>query len=275
MDRFVLQFLFAEVVCLFAVCAQAAPPQQHILGVDDPEGRIPPSQIPQIVRERLKEAEIIPTVIDDFLPSIGLHATWPSEERALLGNVVDPEALHDEPLITLHDMRAASTTATRADTEKKKKKQITFVIVLTDPDAPSHDNPKWSEFCHWIASGRLPPPEQKPPPCDPKDPRVPCAPPLPLVDPDELVKYRPPAPPPGTGPHRYVLLALVPANGTTDHLHLSRPAARKRWGYDTDAELHAGFELGGKRKTKGVREWAAENGLAPVGANFVYAKHER
>lgn len=26
-----------------------------------------------------------------------------------------------------------------------------YTIVLTDPDAPSRDDPKWSEFCHWIA----------------------------------------------------------------------------------------------------------------------------
>lgn len=26
-----------------------------------------------------------------------------------------------------------------------------LTIVLTDPDAPSRDDPKWSEMCHWIA----------------------------------------------------------------------------------------------------------------------------
>jgi phosphatidylethanolamine-binding protein (PEBP) family uncharacterized protein len=26
-----------------------------------------------------------------------------------------------------------------------------LTIVLTDPDAPSRDDPKWSEVCHWIA----------------------------------------------------------------------------------------------------------------------------
>jgi len=23
---------------------------------------------------------------------------------------------------------------------------------MTDPDAPSREDPKWSEFCHWISS---------------------------------------------------------------------------------------------------------------------------
>lgn len=26
-----------------------------------------------------------------------------------------------------------------------------IAIALTDPDAPSRDDPKWSEMCHWIA----------------------------------------------------------------------------------------------------------------------------
>jgi len=26
-----------------------------------------------------------------------------------------------------------------------------MTIILTDPDAPSRKDPKWSEMCHWIA----------------------------------------------------------------------------------------------------------------------------
>lgn len=123
---------------------------------------------------------------------------------------------------------------------------VTYVIALTDPDAPSRDKPKWSEFCHWIASGTL-----KPALCDPKDPG-PCAPVL--TDLDTVMSYKAPGPPEKTGPHRYVFLAFVPSNGTTDRLHLTKPSDRKHWGYDPK-----------KGKTKGVREWAEENGLAPVG----------
>lgn len=125
-------------------------------------------------------------------------------------------------------------------------RNVSYVITLTDPDAPSRDDPKWSEFCHWVASGIL-----RPALCDPKDPG-PC-PPV-LTDLDEVMPYKPPGPPEKTGKHRYVFLAFVPSNGTTDKLHLSKPSDRKHWGYDPK-----------KGKTKGVREWAEENGLAPVG----------
>lgn len=124
------------------------------------------------------------------------------------------------------------------------------MITLTDPDVPSRDDPKWAEYCHWIASGTL-----KPGICDPKDPE-PC-PPV-LSDLDELVKYKAPTPPEKTSWHRYVFLAFVPSNGTTEKLHLSQPGERKRWGYEEGKGKDKG-------KTKGVRQWAEENGLAPVG----------
>ncbi|KAK4152018.1 phosphatidylethanolamine-binding protein [Chaetomidium leptoderma] len=137
-------------------------------------------------------------LIDDFSPSLGLHVTWPSKERALLGNTLNPKDLHHEPSIALHDMQASSPELFTSD--------VTYVVM----------------------------------------------------------SYKPPGPPEKTGEHRYVFLAFVPSNGTTDKLHLSKPSDRKHWGYDTE-----------KNKTKGVREWAEENGLAPVGANFIYAKHKK
>jgi len=76
----------------------------------------------------------------------------------------------------------------------------------------------------------------------------------------DLMPYKPPGPPPKTGKHRYVFLALAPVNGTTKKLHLSPPGDRKHWGYEK-----AGM---------GVREWMDEMGLGVVGANFVFAENE-
>jgi phosphatidylethanolamine-binding protein (PEBP) family uncharacterized protein len=78
-------------------------------------------------------------------------------------------------------------------------------------------------------------------------------------DPDDVVEYKPPGPPPKTGKHRYVFLVFAPKNGTTEPLHLSKPKERQHWG--------TGEERGG------VRDWAGENGLVPVAANFIYAKN--
>lgn len=136
---------------------------------------------------------------------------------------------------------------------------MSYIIALTDPDAPSRDNPKWSEMCHWIASNFsiaqdtfsiLPLPEfglSEHPESNEE-----------LTD---VMEYKPPGPPPKTGKHRYVFLVFAPKNGTTEPLHPSKPHDRQHWG--------TGKEGGG------VREWARENGLVPVAANFIYSENEK
>ncbi|KAI0171968.1 PEBP-like protein [Hypoxylon sp. FL1284] len=190
------------------------------------------------VQHELEKAEIFPTVIDKFLPSFLLTAEWPSSEHADLGNTVKVDDVQDEPAITVH--RAPSATSSSPSLSD----DVTYVITITDPDAPSRDNPEWSEFCHFIAAG------------------VPVSPSgaVQLSELKDIVEYKPPGPPPKTGKHRYVFLLLAPANGTTDPLRLSAPPDRKNWG--TGEPRH------------GVRDWARENGLAPVAANFIYAQNE-
>ncbi|KAK4643921.1 carboxypeptidase Y inhibitor [Podospora bellae-mahoneyi] len=192
------------------------------------------------VQKALQDAEIIPTVIDDFLPSLLMNATWSSHHHthADLGNTLEPSLLESAPSVKL-----------MASKPTLWKKGVTYVITMTDPDAPSRDDPKWSEFCHWIAIG------------------VPTSSGISPTFSDEIMRYKPPSPPEKTGKHRYVLLAFAPANGTTEKLHLSRPNARKHWGYEVGDD--------GDKDTKGVREWAAENGLVPVGANFFYAQNKK
>ncbi|KAM0228502.1 hypothetical protein ACHAPO_010703 [Fusarium lateritium] len=188
------------------------------------------------IREKLVEAEIIPTVIDDFPPALGLSASW-KRDSADLGNTLKPKHLKKAPKVHLDRIDSDDSL------EAILKKHATYVVVLTDPDAPSRDDPKWSEFCHWIATGTS-------------------------ISSSttskhhlkDLVKYKAPAPPPKTGKHRYVFLAFAAANGTTEKLHLTKPKERKHWGSED-----AGH---------GVREWAQRNGLAPVAANFIYAENE-
>ncbi|KAK5656727.1 hypothetical protein OQA88_4275 [Cercophora sp. LCS_1] len=184
------------------------------------------------VRKELKAAEIIPTVVNDFIPSIFVDAEWPSE-RASLGNTLRPEDLQDVPKILLSHHCAHSMY-----------ENSSYAMVLTDPDAPSRDNPEWSEFCHWIATGRGSDHQYSDPGCeDPVQARL-----------EDVMPYKPPGPPKDTGKHRYVFLLLKPKNGTSEELHLSKLSDRKHWGYDT-----------GDGETRGVRDWADENGLFPIG----------
>ena len=128
---------------------------------------------------------------------------------------------------------------------------MTYVVTLTDPDAPSRDDPKWSEMCHWIAVLSSHQIQHK----------TGHSFDLTISDDDEIIPYKPPGPPEKTGKHRYVLLVFVPANGTTEGIYPSKPKDRKHWGYGGPDEN------GGK--TRGVRDWAGENGLAVVGMCLV------
>lgn len=122
---------------------------------------------------------------------------------------------------------------------------MSYTVALTDPDAPSRDSPEWSEVCHFIGTGLAA--------TSSVDEKGACS-AVRLTDLEDVVPYKPPGPPPKTGKHRYVFLVFAPANGTTDPLHLSKPEDRKHWGSDKE-----GY---------GVREWAHENGLKPVGRSI-------
>lgn len=111
---------------------------------------------------------------------------------------------------------------------------------MTDPDAPSRDDPEWSEICHWIATdvklNKSHTAEDE------------------LKGLQEVMPYKPPGPPPKTGKHRYVFVALAPLNGTTEKLHLTKPGDRQHWGF--------------RKERQGLRMWAEEMGLGVVGESL-------
>lgn len=121
---------------------------------------------------------------------------------------------------------------------------MTYTVTITDPDAPSRDDPKWSEVCHWIATTAVP--------IDPGTSS--CSAHIDLSSSlQDVMPYKAPGPPEKTGKHRYVFLVFLPANGTTDPLYLTKPKDRQHWGYEFEGER------------VGVQKWALEHGLAPIG----------
>ena len=117
-----------------------------------------------------------------------------------------------------------------------------LTIAMSDPDAPSRDNPEWSEICHWIATSVSL--------SDPDDDSA--------YDFEEVMPWKPPGPPPKTGKHRYVFVALSPVNGTTESLNLRKPDDRQHWGFEHERQ--------------GLRKWAEEMGLGVVG-EYLFAQH--
>ncbi|KAF2442606.1 PEBP-like protein [Karstenula rhodostoma CBS 690.94] len=233
--------LIAIVVSLGVALALPTEPQQQPLG-----GATTSSFLK--VQEELRKAEIIPTVIDDFLPSLTLSVSWKKDD-ADLGNTIKPKRLQKQPTLSLYD---------ETDPEGLSSSSLSYVVTLTDPDAPSRDNPEWSEMCHWIAANVS------------VSQKTVSILPMPIFEfdqvdetstTDDVIEYKPPGPPEKTGKHRYVFLVFAPRNGTTEPLHVSKPKDRQHWG--------TGEEGGG------VRDWARENELVPVAANFIYSQHKK
>ncbi|KAE8449700.1 hypothetical protein EG329_007475 [Mollisiaceae sp. DMI_Dod_QoI] len=113
-----------------------------------------------------------------------------------------------------------------------------LILALTDPDAPSRSDPKWAEMCHWIAVVYAT-----------NQTGIELELDLDITSAPDLVEYKPPGPPPKTGYHRYVFLLLEGVN-----TNLTVPEDRQHWGTG--------------KKRHGVRDWAKNEGLAVVGANF-------
>jgi hypothetical protein len=154
-------------------------------------------------------------VLNIFSPLLSITMNWSSTAETELGNTLPPSALTRPP--DVYSAKIASAYW---------PEDIEFVLALTDPDAPSRSDPKWSQVCHMLFSlkkGVL----------------------------KEYVGYKPPGPPEGTGKHRYVFVVMIASNGTTEALDLETPSDRKHWGYEGDRS--------------GVREFAKKHGLKVIG----------
>jgi len=203
--------------------------------------------IADTIRDVLIDNQIIGDVLDDFQPDYYLDITYTEPHEVVrLGNDIPVKSVSDRPVFLF---RPLSPLKPPIDGAQDGNEESIFTLVLTDPDAKSRDNPKWSEMCHWIITNLTDPSREPPPP----PPFFESAQLLGLKY-GEVEKYLPPGPPPKTGPHRYVFVLLK-----GDSPHVAAPKDRKHWGY-------------GKAR-HGVRDWAAENDLAVVGANFFYAQN--
>jgi phosphatidylethanolamine-binding protein len=186
------------------------------------------------IHDALKYSSIISDVLDDFEPTHSVSIAYPkAHESVQLGNDIPVDSVSSRPVFEFQSMLAKSGTSATSNK--------TLTLILTDPDAKSRDNPKWSEMCHWILTNLT------------ATVTIDNT----ILRTGELVEYLPPTPPPKTGKHRYVFVLLEGQQGQA----LSTPGDRKHWGF-------------GKVR-HGVRDWAKENDLKVVGANFFYAADKK
>ena len=87
----------------------------------------------------MKKADIIDRIVDDFMPKCFVAPFYEKKENkypVVLGNALKPSKTQDSPSLKIYCPEVDTTSG--------------LTIILTDPDAPSRNNPKWSEMCHWI-----------------------------------------------------------------------------------------------------------------------------
>ncbi|XP_044743118.1 protein D3-like [Chrysoperla carnea] len=113
-----------------------------------------------------------------------------------------------------------------------------YTVVMTDPDAPSRRNATFAEFKHWIV-GNVPG--------------------LKINEGKIIADYRPPSPPKGTGPHRYILLVFVQPRGKITFKEPFTPSdksdGRPKWS---------------------VKKFAQEYDLGdPVAGNFFFVERKK
>jgi phosphatidylethanolamine-binding protein (PEBP) family uncharacterized protein len=187
------------------------------------------------IRKDLKKADIIGQVVDDFQPKCFVAPFYGKKQKSVAyGNKFKQSKTKHKPTVQIYCPNMKSTPG--------------LTLALTDPDAPSRDNPKWGEMCHWItiayANGTS----------TPEDVELEIE--LDLTDCADLIDYKPPGPPPKTGYHRYIFVLL---EGLTTNLTI--PEDRQHWGTG--------------QKGHGVRDWAEKEDLKVVGANYFVEKNKK
>ncbi|KAL4069186.1 phosphatidylethanolamine-binding protein [Scleroderma citrinum] len=174
----------------------------------------------------LTAADIIPEVVPSlFSPEALLVISWPTGKEATLGNTLTA-------LDTVHEPSIAFTPMiTQASYD-----EVSYTLVMTDPDAPSRKDPKLAQWRHWVVTGiKAPPPTN----VDTGDLSARFT--QPPISP-----YYVPSPPPGSGPHHYyglfsvLLLYREPAVGVTVAPNAperkNSPKDRGKWNAATFAE---------------------------------------
>lgn len=200
--------------------------------------------ISQLLDDAYSKHKIIPDVVDKFETQGLLTIEYGPDRLVTLGNTLAAKETQHVPTIqfTLNLPSQKEEMQVEADDR--------FVLMLTDPDAPSNGDNKWSEFCHWVlADLRLNPNSGS---------ESSLSTVLDLSNGTELVPYMGPGPPPKTGKHRYVFLLYK----QDERAHLVPPADRPNWGTGVPGS--------------GARNWIKRHGgdSKLLAANFFYAQNE-
>ncbi|CAH01124.1 YbhB/YbcL family Raf kinase inhibitor-like protein [Kluyveromyces lactis] len=187
------------------------------------------------IKDSLTSHGVISKVLPDFSNkgSTSLVIEYASKHPVALGNTLSIDGTQEKP-----EIKVAGGNDAQLDTD------ALYSLCLTDPDAPSNSDNKWSEYCHYLETNiKLS-----------LDPDTPMS--LDLKAGDVQLPYVGPAPPKGTGPHRYVWILAQQSPDKKPESVSDRP----NWGF--------------KKPGTGFQHYAELFNLTPVAVNFFYAENK-
>ncbi|CDO92732.1 unnamed protein product [Kluyveromyces dobzhanskii CBS 2104] len=187
------------------------------------------------IKDSLASHGVISKVLPDFTNkgSTSLVIEYASKHPVALGNTLSVDGTQEKP-----ELKVTSSGDAQLDTE------ALYTLCLTDPDAPSQSENKWSEYCHYLETNiKLS-----------QDPKIPLS--LELQAGNVKMPYVGPGPPKGTGPHRYVWILAQQSAGKEPEFIKDRPT----WGFE--------------KPGTGFQHYAELFKLTPVAVNFFYAENK-
>ncbi|XXZ98199.1 carboxypeptidase Y inhibitor [Meyerozyma guilliermondii] len=201
--------------------------------------------ISQSLDEAYVKHKIIPDVVDKFDTEGLLTIEYNGKDQVALGNTLKVAETQERPTIQF------TLNSSGQEEEMSVADKDRFTLILTDPDAPSNTDHKWSEYAHWIVT-------DLPLNATGKDAES-LSTILDYKKGKEILPYVGPAPPEGTGKHRYVFLLYKQDPAAS----LAAPKDRPNWGTGVPSS--------------GVRDWIKKNGGKSqlLGVNFFYAQNEK
>jgi phosphatidylethanolamine-binding protein (PEBP) family uncharacterized protein len=170
-----------------------------------------------VCADQAKKHGVITDVLDDFNESVPLTVSY-GANKVDHGNELTPTQVKDHPKVSYQGDSNAL-----------------YTLIMTDPDAPSRQNPKNAEWWHW---GIINIPGSD------------------ISKGDEVVGYVGAGPPQGTGLHRYVLILCKQSE------KIDFPTDRRRSNTNAD---RAHFK---------ARQLFKDLNLTPVGVNFFQAQYD-
>ncbi|KFH71562.1 hypothetical protein MVEG_01860 [Podila verticillata NRRL 6337] len=170
----------------------------------------------------LKQDGIIPDVIDSFQSKTLLVLSYGNGKDVTLGNKLAVADTQHPPQVSF-----------QSDSPNDK-----YTLIMTDPDAPSRKDPKFREWRHWVVTNISGASDFQP---------------ANVCHGTALTPYMGPAPPHGSGPHRYVFLLYKQVPGSNVAV-LSAP-------------------LGDNRQSFRAKQFSGQAHLELVGANYFFAEN--